>query len=112
MSQCVRGRGISSEAMHFGRVTRRLLCHRLRSAELVFANLLRRRINIGHEWILMEFSDVLCALMVWMALAAGTAQAQQFPSKPIRILIPFTAGGTNDILARTLGPKLSEAVGQ
>ena len=44
---------------------------------------------------------------------AGLAGAQPgFPSKPIRILIPFTAGGTNDILARTLGPKLSEALGQ
>lgn len=61
----------------------------------------------------MEFADrVLCALMLCVALVAGPAQAQQFPSKPIRILIPFTAGGTNDILARTLGPKLSEAVGQ
>jgi len=46
------------------------------------------------------------------ALVAGAAQAQTFPSKPIRILIPFTAGGTNDILARTLGPKLGEALGQ
>ncbi len=46
------------------------------------------------------------------ALVAGAVQAQTFPSKPIRILIPFTAGGTNDILARTLGPKLGEALGQ
>lgn len=46
------------------------------------------------------------------ALFAAAAHAQTFPSKPIRILIPFTAGGTNDILARLLGPKLSDAVGQ
>lgn len=52
----------------------------------------------------------LLVLLAWML--AGAAQAQGFPSKPIRILIPFTAGGTNDILARTLGPKLSEALGQ
>lgn len=45
-------------------------------------------------------------------LTTGAAQAQQFPTKPIRIIIPFTPGGTNDILARTLGPKLSEALGQ
>ena len=53
---------------------------------------------------------LLSVLLAWML--AGAAQAQGFPSKPIRIIIPFTAGGTNDILARILGPKLSEALGQ
>jgi len=52
------------------------------------------------------------ALAALLAFAAPLSLAQSWPSKPIRILIPFTAGGTNDILARTLGPKLSEAVGQ
>ena len=48
-----------------------------------------------------------------LLLLSGFAQAQQpFPSKTIRIIIPFTAGGTNDILARLLGPKLSAALGQ
>ncbi len=51
-------------------------------------------------------------LAVLLAVGAGACQAQSFPAKPIRILIPFTAGGTNDILARTLGPRLSEALGQ
>jgi tripartite-type tricarboxylate transporter receptor subunit TctC len=53
---------------------------------------------------------LLLVLLGWML--TGAAQAQGFPSKPIRILIPFTAGGTNDILARTLGPRLGEALGQ
>jgi len=52
-------------------------------------------------------------LLLFLALLiAGASQAQNFPSKPIRIIIPFTAGGTNDILARILGPKLSDALGQ
>ncbi|MSQ62680.1 MAG: tripartite tricarboxylate transporter substrate binding protein [Betaproteobacteria bacterium] len=51
-------------------------------------------------------------LAVLFALGAGASLAQPFSGKPIRIIIPFTAGGTNDILARTLGPKLSEALGQ
>jgi tripartite-type tricarboxylate transporter receptor subunit TctC len=47
-----------------------------------------------------------------LALASSFAVAQAFPSKPIRILIPFPPGGTNDILARILGPKLAEGLGQ
>jgi tripartite-type tricarboxylate transporter receptor subunit TctC len=43
--------------------------------------------------------------------AAG-AFAQAFPSKPIRILVPFPAGGTTDIVARLVGQRMSEQVGQ
>lgn len=43
---------------------------------------------------------------------AGAAAAQSFPSKPIRIIVPFAAGGTSDILARFIGPKLTEAWSQ
>ncbi len=40
-----------------------------------------------------------------------TALAQAWPTKPIRMLIPYPAGGTSDILARMIGPKLTEAWG-
>src|SRR3982751_6481468 len=45
------------------------------------------------------------------ALAAA-AHGQSYPSKPIRLIVPYAAGGTSDILARQIGPKLSEAWSQ
>jgi tripartite-type tricarboxylate transporter receptor subunit TctC len=48
---------------------------------------------------------------VSLLLAAG-AFAQAFPSKPIRILVPFPAGGTTDIVARLVAQRMSEQVGQ
>ena len=55
----------------------------------------------------MRFPFALAA-----CLSIGAAQAQSFPSKPIRIVVPYAAGGTSDILARQIGPKLTDAWGQ
>lgn len=46
------------------------------------------------------------------ALAAPLAQADKYPEKPIRFIVPFPPGGGNDILARAIQPKLSELLGQ
>ncbi|NDY92461.1 Bug family tripartite tricarboxylate transporter substrate binding protein [Ideonella livida] len=42
----------------------------------------------------------------------GTAQAQTWPAKPIKFIVPYAAGGATDITARTLGEKLSARLGQ
>ena len=44
-----------------------------------------------------------------LAFAACTALAQPYPNKPIKVLVPFVAGGTSDIVARAVGQKLTEA---
>ena len=53
----------------------------------------------------------LLAALLSCALACA-AHAQTYPSKPIRIVVPYAAGGTSDILARQIGPKLTDAWGQ
>jgi tripartite-type tricarboxylate transporter receptor subunit TctC len=47
-----------------------------------------------------------------LALTAPLADAQAWPSKPIKWIVPFAPGGTTDILARTVGDKLAQALGQ
>ncbi len=45
-------------------------------------------------------------------LCSAVATAQPWPSKPIRIIVPYPAGGTSDILARALGPGITAVLGQ
>jgi tripartite-type tricarboxylate transporter receptor subunit TctC len=47
-----------------------------------------------------------------LCLAAATSAAQEYPAKPIRMIIPYPPGGGTDFFARTLGAKLTEALGQ
>src|SRR4051795_1400340 len=52
------------------------------------------------------------AISLCLLLAPLTASAQSFPSKPIRVVIPFVAGGSSDIVGRAIGSKFQELLGQ
>jgi tripartite-type tricarboxylate transporter receptor subunit TctC len=55
----------------------------------------------------------LSALAIVAALAGfATAASAEYPTKPITLVVPFAAGGSNDIVARAIGKKLGEAWGQ
>ena len=47
-----------------------------------------------------------------LALSAGACFAQDWPNKPVRVIVPFMPGGPVDIIARIVGAKLNDALGQ
>lgn len=58
------------------------------------------------------FRSTCIALASVVLSAAITVQAQSFPSKPVRIIVPYGAGGSTDVISRILAQKLGERLGQ
>src|SRR5436190_1802776 len=52
------------------------------------------------------------AAIVALLLSAATAFAQGYPTKPVRVVVGFAAGGPSDVIGRIVAQKLSEALGQ
>jgi len=51
-------------------------------------------------------------LVAWLALFGIASHAQEYPAKPVRIIVPFAAGGPADIYARFIAQRLQDALGQ
>jgi tripartite-type tricarboxylate transporter receptor subunit TctC len=63
----------------------------------------KRSMGLNRRAVLAVFSALLFG---------GAATAQDYPSRPVKIVVPFPAGGSNDIIARILAQKLNERTGQ
>jgi tripartite-type tricarboxylate transporter receptor subunit TctC len=59
-----------------------------------------------------RISAALSIVLALLAFGLSAAQAQDYPARPVRLVVPYPAGGTTDILARIIGQYLSEHLGQ
>lgn len=67
----------------------------------------------GCDYVLRHRQDIWrAAWLIAGFAAAGAVHAQNYPSKPIRLVVPIAPGGALDGVARTVGPKLAELIGQ
>jgi tripartite-type tricarboxylate transporter receptor subunit TctC len=99
---------------------------RLRRARVIPATTPQRGLHMAHSLsirprirplmnaLLPVLTNILLAVLVVSGILAqaNAAQAQEWPSKPVRILVGFGRGGGTDIVARIIAPALSEALGQ
>jgi tripartite-type tricarboxylate transporter receptor subunit TctC len=63
-------------------------------------------------WSCSRYFSASLAFLTFAAVVFGSAAAQDYPARPIRILIPFPAGGAADTIGRTIGEPLAAALGQ
>src|SRR5690349_8994534 len=56
--------------------------------------------------------SIMSRLLILLAAFAFTANAQQYPTKPVRLIVPFAPGGPTDIMSRAIGERIAPGLGQ
>ena len=64
------------------------------------------------NFVVSGFRGTVCTVLIFCGMSAALPAAAAYPEKTLRLVVPFPPGGGNDILARTLGQRLSEVVSQ
>jgi len=64
------------------------------------------------QWKRRRLGAALCLLLAGHTFGAGDPARAEYPDRPIRVIVPFPAGGGGDILARTVMGKVAEVLGQ
>jgi len=72
----------------------------------------KRRLPISFEAVLAAGKRLLVGLTASLPLSATAAEPTPYPTKPIRMIVPFTAGSGSDTVARVLAPRLLDVLGQ
>jgi len=60
----------------------------------------------------MNRNRIAAGMLTAAVLCTGTAVAQEYPTRPVRMIVPFAAGGPTDVIARIVAQKLTEGMGQ
>jgi len=67
---------------------------------------------VNRRHFLTAAASTLGASLIALILPLGLAVAQEYPDKPVHLIVPFPPGGGADILARTVAPRLAQALGK
>src|SRR5262249_11700762 len=105
----------ATEKNDIGQMTRRgnLLTQDFSSLQQVLLSFASRTNNQGNIMAFRrrQILQLSCAAIA-APLLSGTACAQSYPARPVRIIVPFPAGGGVDAVARLMGQRLSDRLGQ